>query len=158
MNPSLLARQALATRARASVVADPTRPGNVMQAFIRRLSLTIVLLFALIAAGTVGYMSVEGWPLMDSLFMTAITLSAVGYREVRPLSEAGRAFSLFVILGGLTWMRFWFANLTSLIVELDLKDVLRRRRTMREIARMKVTSSCAALGGRAGRLPKSSRR
>ena len=69
--------------------------------------------------------------------MTVITLTAVGFQEVFPLSHAGRTFTMLLLLGGLTWMGFWFANLTSLLVELDLKDVLRRRRTMNEIERMK---------------------
>ena len=69
--------------------------------------------------------------------MTVITLTAVGYREVFPLSPEGRAFTIFVLLAGISWLGLWFASLTSLIVELDLKDVIRRRRSMQDIANMK---------------------
>ena len=72
----------------------------------------------------------------DALYMTAITLSAVGYNEVFPLSVPGRVFTMLLLLAGITWLGFWFANLTSLIVELDLKDALRRRRSMKEIAKI----------------------
>ncbi|HZD04062.1 MAG TPA: potassium channel family protein, partial [Longimicrobiales bacterium] len=89
-----------------------------------------------VLAGTVGYVLIEGWPPSDSLYMTVITLTAVGYSEVHPLSAAGRHFTMALLLGGITWMGLWFALITSFIVELDLTNVLRRRRIMREIGRM----------------------
>jgi voltage-gated potassium channel len=92
---------------------------------------------ALIVVGTIGYRVLEGQNLADSLYMTVITLTAVGYREVFPLSPEGRAFTIFVLLAGISWLGLWFASLTSLIVELDLKDVIRRRRSMQDIANMK---------------------
>jgi voltage-gated potassium channel Kch len=69
--------------------------------------------------------------------MTVITVTAVGYSEVFDLSPTGRTFTMFLLLSGISWMGFWFANITSFIVELDLKDVLKRRRTMQDIAKMK---------------------
>ena len=52
--------------------------------------------------------------------MTVITLTAVGYDEVHPLSPPGRAFTSFILFGGITGLGLWFAFLTSFIVELDL--------------------------------------
>jgi voltage-gated potassium channel len=108
-----------------------------MRTFLRRFLWTLGFLLALCAAGTVGYVVIEGQSVSDSLYMTVITVTAVGFQEVFPLSPLGRSFTMFLLLAGLTWMGLWFANLTSLFVELDLKDVLRRRRTMNEIERMK---------------------
>ncbi|MDP2956932.1 MAG: potassium channel protein [Longimicrobiales bacterium] len=108
-----------------------------MPGFLPRLVWTVALLATLLAIGTVGYMVIEGQNVGDALFMTATTLTAVGYGEVWPLSARGRAFTMLLLAGGLTWMGLWFANLTSLIVEMDLQGALRRRRTMTEIAKMK---------------------
>jgi voltage-gated potassium channel len=108
-----------------------------MATFFSRFLWTLALLAALIAIGITGYILIEGQSFPDALYMTAITLTAVGYEEVFPLSPRGRAFTMFLLLGGLTWLGLWFANITSLLVELDLKDALRRRRNMREIAKMK---------------------
>jgi voltage-gated potassium channel len=69
--------------------------------------------------------------------MTVITLTAVGYNEVHPLSTHGRAFTSFILFGGITGLGLWFAFLTSWIVELDLTDVFRRRRTEKQISKMK---------------------
>lgn len=108
-----------------------------MRAFFPRLIWTLAFLSVLVVVGTVGYTLIEGWPIGDALYMTAITLTAVGYQEVRPLSTAGRDFTMLLLAGGITWMALWFAGLTSAIVELDLQDALRRRRSMRDIAKMK---------------------
>ena len=108
-----------------------------MASFVPRFLWTVALLAALAVIGTAGYVLIEQQPLGDALYMTAITLSAVGYSEVFPLSAPGRVFTMLLLLAGITWLGFWFASLTSLIVELDLKDALRRRRSMRDIAKMK---------------------
>lgn len=107
-----------------------------MKVFIPRFLAAILFLLVLTGAGTVGYVLIEGWPALDALYMAAITITAVGYEEVQPLSQVGRHFTMALLLGGITWMGLWFALITSLIVELDLKNVLRRRRIMREIGEM----------------------
>jgi voltage-gated potassium channel len=120
-----------------------------MTAFLSRFAWFLLLLCLLTLGGTVGYMLIESQGVRDALYMTVITLTAVGYEEVWPLSHAGRVFTMVLLLGGLTWMGLWFANLTSLFVELDLKDALRRRRSTREIARMKdhvIVCGCGRTG------------
>jgi len=101
-----------------------------------RLIWSLATLLGLVIFGTIGYIVVEGQSLTDSLYMTVITLTAVGYQEVWELSPAGRSYTMFLLLAGVSWLGFWFASITALIVELDLKDVLRRRRSMRQIAKM----------------------
>lgn len=108
-----------------------------MRYYIRRFIGTLMFFVAIVVLGTVAYQVVEGWSLGDSFYMTVITITAVGYAEVHPLSPAGRLLTLFVLFGGITGMGLWFAFLTSFIVELDLRNVFRRRRTMKEIAHMK---------------------
>lgn len=107
-----------------------------MTVLTKRIVWSLVALGGLVVAGTTGYMVVEGQPFGDSLYMSVITLTAVGYEEVWSLSPAGRSFTMLLLLAGISWLGFWFASITALIVELDLKDVLRRRRSMREIANM----------------------
>jgi voltage-gated potassium channel len=91
----------------------------------------------LVVLGTTGYVTVERWGLLDSAYMTVITLTAVGYSEVFPLSDNGRFFTMGLLGAGITWMGVWFALLTSFIVELDLAHVMRTRRISRRITNMK---------------------
>jgi voltage-gated potassium channel len=77
----------------------------------------IGLLLIIILAGTIGYRIIEGWSLIDSLFMTITTISTVGYGEVHPLSTAGRIFSIFLILGGVGAVFYILTMLVKHIVE-----------------------------------------
>ncbi len=108
-----------------------------MAAFIPRFLWTLAALVLLIVLGTLGYVLIEQPPLADVLYMTVITVTAVGYSEVFDLTPTGRTFTIILLLCGISWMGFWFANITSFIVELDLKDALKRRRNMQEIAKLK---------------------
>ena len=60
--------------------------------------LSVVLLALVIVGGTVGYIVIEGWDLWDAFYMTIITVTTVGYREVHPLSRAGQVFTAVVIM------------------------------------------------------------
>jgi voltage-gated potassium channel len=95
----------------------------------RRRALGAFLVFGLLVlGGATGYRIIEGPAWDDALYMTVITLTAVGYDEVIPLSPVGRSFTGVLLLLGITWMGAWFALITSFLVELDLSHVLRRRR------------------------------
>lgn len=99
-------------------------------------TLLVVAYFALwTIAGTVGYVWVEGWGLFDAFYMTIITLTAVGYSEVHPLSGPGRTLTSIVLFGGLSGLGLYFALITAFVVQLDLRDVYRRRRMSRELAK-----------------------
>lgn len=121
-----------------------------MARYPRRFALAFAALAALIVFGTAGYSIIERWSTTDALYMTVITLTAVGFQEVRPLTESGRTFTMVLLLGGITWMGGWFALVTSLLVELDLTHVRRSRRQMKRIAKMQGHVIVCG-GGRTGR-------
>jgi voltage-gated potassium channel len=66
----------------------------------QRLIVGIGALSGLLIVGTTGFVLLEELSLVDSLFMTVITISTVGFGEVRPLSPAGRLFTIGLIMGG----------------------------------------------------------
>ncbi|MBI5074085.1 MAG: NAD-binding protein [Nitrospirae bacterium] len=82
-------------------------------------------------------MLIEHWPLLDSLYMTVITIASVGFMEVHPLSEQGRIFTIFLILGGTGVLVYGVSSIIAFIVEGELTDTLRRRKMQRKIADMK---------------------
>jgi voltage-gated potassium channel len=108
-----------------------------MKIFIPRFLAAAAFVAMLMLVGTMGYMRIESWSFSDAWYMTATTITAVGYDEVHPLSQAGRNLTMLLIVGGITGLGLWFALLTSLIVELDLANVLRRRKSMKAIAELK---------------------
>ena len=51
--------------------------------------LAVILFLVVTAGGTLGYMAIEGWSAWDAFYMTIISVTTVGYREVHPMSGAG---------------------------------------------------------------------
>ncbi len=88
---------------------------------------------ATILFGTIGYHILEGWPWFDGLYMTVITLATIGYGEVRPLTPAGRAFTIVLIIIGVTVFGFLISVLTQAVVENEIAYVLGRRRLFKDI-------------------------
>jgi len=68
--------------------------------FIRRVILALLLITGAIAVGTFGYMIIEDYSFFEGFYMSVITLTTVGFGEVKPLSGAGRGFTIFYILLG----------------------------------------------------------
>ena len=68
-----------------------------------------------------GYVAIEGWPWRDAVYMTVITVTAVGFHEVHRLSELGRDFTMVLVAAGITGLGVWFALITSFILEFDLE-------------------------------------
>ncbi len=108
-----------------------------MRRYSTRFIGTALFFTSILLIGTFGYVWIERWSWGDAAYMTVITLTAVGYDEIHPLSTQGRAFTSLILLGGITGLGLWFAFLTSFIVELDLANTFRRRKTQKQVKKMK---------------------
>ncbi|MDA8082032.1 MAG: NAD-binding protein [Nitrospiraceae bacterium] len=100
----------------------------------RRLIGILFALSGILIAGVAGYVVIEGWTLLEALYMTVITLSSVGFMEVRPLSDAGRVFTIILILCGSGILIYGISLVTAFVVEGELTDALRRRKMEKKIA------------------------
>ncbi len=107
----------------------------------RQLAKRLVTLLAvpptLLLAGTVGYRLIEGWPLLDCLYMTVITLTTVGYREVGPLSPAGQVFTILLALSGVFALFYSGTVVIQSILEGELQVLLGSYRVRRILAELK---------------------
>ena len=103
----------------------------------RRLLFILISLSLIVCAGVIGYKTIEGWAVLDALYMTVITLASVGFMEVHPLSPAGRIFTISLILGGTGMLIYGISTFTALIVEGELTNVLRRRNMQKKIDHLK---------------------
>ena len=93
--------------------------------------LAVLMLSVVTAGGTAGYMTIEGWGAWDALYMTVTTVATVGFREVHPLSGAGQAFTLLLIVSGVGTAFYTATLLATAIVEGGLHRRFERRRIER---------------------------
>ncbi len=104
----------------------------------RTAHLIIVVLCSalLIALGTVGYMLIEKWSVLDSLYMTVITLSTIGYGEVHAVSQSGRIFTLVLIVLGVGFFLYVIGNVVQFLVEGRIRLVLGRHKLDKQIGQL----------------------
>ncbi len=84
-----------------------------------RFRIALSALVAVFIIGTLGYMVIEGWSFIESLYMTVITISTVGYSEVYPLGESGQIFSIFLIVVGVGIMFYTVTLVAEYVAEVS---------------------------------------
>jgi voltage-gated potassium channel len=104
---------------------------------VRRLLVALGMFMTLVAAGTLGYLALGHgrWGLADCAYMTVITISTVGFFELREMSQVSgaRALTVALIVGGVSVLAYVQSNLTAMLVEGVIGQALRRRRMQRAI-------------------------
>ena len=111
----------------------------------------LLLLAVVIAIGTVGYIWIEGWNAWDAFYMTAITITTVGYGEVHPLSRTGEVFTVCVMFAGVGTFFYGIALFLAQIAEGRFAEGFTRRRFARMLDEL--DSHCILCGfGRMGEI------
>ncbi len=103
---------------------------------LKRIILVILLVFSLWAFGTLGYMIIEGWSFRDAFFMTAITVSTVGYGEVRPLSPTGEYFTVILIALGASTFFYAISLFIDAFIQGHLMGFFERTKMEKAISRL----------------------
>ncbi len=96
----------------------------------------LTLLAVLIAAASAAYSLIEGWSLQEGFYMAVITVSTVGFQEVRPLSPWGRVVTSVLIVSGLGLVAYSSAKLGQSILEGELFGEIGRRRMQRALDKL----------------------
>jgi voltage-gated potassium channel len=99
--------------------------------------LAVILFLIVTAVGTAGYMVVEGWSPWDAFYMTIISVTTVGYREVHATSFAGQVWTVFVLLAGVSTLFYTASVVMAEIVEGGLRKGLESRRFNRMLEQLK---------------------
>lgn len=107
-----------------------------MNATSHRAFRAVIVLLAITALGTSGYMWIEKLAFLDALYMTVITISTVGYGEVRPMQDAGRIFTIVLILSAATTAAYMFTQIAQALVETSLRQIFSRRAMEKRIAEL----------------------
>ena len=106
--------------------------------------LSVLLLLVLFS--TVGIHLIEGWPWIDCLWHTIITISTVGYGLVRPLSPEGMLFTMLVIVVAFAVFAYGASAVASMIFEGELQKILTVKRMEKMVAKLKNHTIVCGLG------------
>jgi voltage-gated potassium channel len=99
----------------------------------RRVGLGLAIVAVLTLAGSAGYMLIERMSFLDALYMTVITITTVGYEEVKPLDTAGRLFTIAIIFVGVGTAYYVFAAVTEVVVSGQFREFVGKSTMNRKI-------------------------
>jgi voltage-gated potassium channel len=103
---------------------------------LQRIQRALLALVIITAAGVSGYMVFEGWSFVDSLYMTVITLTTVGYREVRELDTTGQLWTMVLLVTGVGTLFYAAVSSVELAVEGTIRGYFGRRRMEAAISKL----------------------
>lgn len=92
---------------------------------------SIILL--IIVVGIAGFMVIENYRFLDALYMTVITITTIGYTEVKPLSDAGRIFDIALIIASFSLFTYALANLTQFIASGEMALYFKNKKIMNQL-------------------------
>lgn len=101
-----------------------------MQKQFRYIMLLVIILFL---GGSAGYYFLEDWPFLDSLYMTIITLSTTGFKEVHPLSPGGQMLTMVLIIFGISILLYAIREFNIVLFE---GKYFRERKMQKKISQL----------------------
>jgi voltage-gated potassium channel len=104
---------------------------------VKDLKISLFILLVLVSLGTLGYMSIEHWRFLDAFYMTVITLATIGFEEVHPLSDAGRVFTILLIVVGVSVLGYTVGKLAQIMFEGEFQRFLGRKKVEKTIEELR---------------------
>lgn len=103
----------------------------------RRIAYAVAAVVIAITVGTIGFYLIEGWPLLDSLYVAAQTVTTVGYGDVSPTTPGGRIFAIFFMLGSVGVVLYALTTTVQTIVQSEIIATLEQKRQSRKMGKMR---------------------
>jgi len=91
----------------------------------------------LVSGGTAGFMTIEGWRLLDAVYMTVITLGTVGFKEVHDLSDGGKIFTMGLVVVGVSVIGYIVGSLAQIMFEGQIQRIVGRKKVEKKISELK---------------------
>ena len=99
--------------------------------------LPLVLVQVIMITGTMGYILIDDFPILDAIYQTGITFTTVGFGEIAPISSAGRFFTITLIIFGFATFTLSTAILIDAVIKGRLFELYKERNMLYKIARLR---------------------
>lgn len=104
---------------------------------LKKLYYCLATLVVLMSGGTFGYVIIEDWSPFEALYMTTITLSTVGYKEVHSLSHEGQIFTIVLIVFGVGTLAYTISSMIQFMIDGQLQLFLGKKKMQKQIDQLK---------------------
>ena len=104
---------------------------------LRKIFKAFFIVLGIIAFGTLGYMKIEGWSFIDAFYMTVITVTTVGFKEVREVSQEGRIFTIILIFTGMGVIAYLLGMIAQAMAEFQIRHIIGRSKLEKKIRTIK---------------------
>ena len=107
-----------------------------MKILTSKLNKIIVLVLSVLLIGTLGYMIISGYSFIDALYMTVITVTTVGFSEVKPFTPEDKVFTIFLIITSVVIVGYSVSTFSEYLVSGKLFDYFKYKKVEKEIAKL----------------------
>jgi voltage-gated potassium channel len=97
----------------------------------------LFFLLTILSIGVVGYMTLSDFDFIDALYMTVITISTVGFRELHPMNTEEKVFTIFLILTSLSLFGYAVSSFTEALANGEFFKQLKRKKVQQKIDKLK---------------------
>jgi len=104
---------------------------------LRAFRLPLILTVMTMMVGTLGFVIIDDFKLMDAIYQTGITFTTVGFGEIAPVSDAGRIFTITLIIAGFGVFSSAVGIMVSELTRGNIVAILKERRMLYNIVRLK---------------------
>jgi voltage-gated potassium channel len=104
--------------------------------YFRKVYIALLLLITILCIGITGFIFIEDYSLSEAFYMTVITISTVGFNEVRPLSETGRVFTAFLIIFSFSTFVYAVTSISNYILDGEYKIYFRESRIKKQVSKI----------------------
>ena len=103
-------------------------PTRIKTSLYKKLILPLIILVAILTGGFFGYIYIEGFTPVESIYMLVITFATIGYGEIHNLSEEGRIFTIFLIITGFSVGFYLIGKISEFVIDGELSKLIKIRK------------------------------
>jgi len=110
---------------------------NLQALVLRELLVPLIAIISIFLIGLLGFILIEGFSPLKSLYLLVITFATIGYGDIVPITDAGKVFTICIIISGFTIGIYSIGKISAFFVEGELSTLLKKRKMNKALDAMK---------------------